>query len=280
MVPHDISPCFRIEALHGFAIVDSGATRSMSGVQEVTFAQEKARTAHGFDSVEMHETTRMMFTFAPNMKEVSLALAGGTTAFSAVYVGARTLSGPAGALKISKPSECVSRVFADGHHDLLTRLKSGRWGFPPLWRERQQGMTAEPLTVLGSRSCPPRSSLACKHIVCAEVSCVAVCEASPDVTIAASSMKHACPEFLSSCEFSCDVIQWNVRQTGSLWSQGVVWWATLTTAVPSSANENSSSSMERPAFSSTTSAMTLPSVREVQDNTLSQGLELFADSIT
>ena len=62
--------------LQGYAIVDSGATKSMSGVVLFEYAREKFYTTLGQDVTEIDYSDRTRFTYANNTKGLSVGTGG------------------------------------------------------------------------------------------------------------------------------------------------------------------------------------------------------------
>ena len=135
---------FTMADLVGYAIVDSGATRSMSGINLIAYLQEQICKALGSDEIEFDETVKITFTYANSTKGKSLGAAGvphplalsaqrGCLWFALVPTSSPTLLG----LDYLKAAEAdVTHdgylVYSDGHREALTALPSGHWGLPLL----------------------------------------------------------------------------------------------------------------------------------------------------
>ena len=66
----------RVGRPEGSDIVDSGATRSTSGIQLVTHAQEEGLSAHGSNVIETDDPVRTPFSFTNNAECETLVLPG------------------------------------------------------------------------------------------------------------------------------------------------------------------------------------------------------------
>ena len=67
VTPQIACACFVMKYLQRYPKVDSGATQSMSGVQLMSYVQDKVWVAHGPNMTEMDEI-RTSFTFTTNTK--------------------------------------------------------------------------------------------------------------------------------------------------------------------------------------------------------------------
>ena len=64
--------CFAEADLRGYAIIDSGATKSMSGASLFTYLQEQIFESQGSDLVEIDYNDKTRFTYANNTKGASI----------------------------------------------------------------------------------------------------------------------------------------------------------------------------------------------------------------
>ena len=130
--------------LQGYAIVDCGATKSMSGAGLFEYVRDKIIEAHGQDLTEMNYNDKTRFTYANNTKGMSvgaggvphplgLASQGGKLWFSLVASDSPMLLG-LDYLKAAKADVTHDGYleFADGHKEKLTPMRSGHWGLPLL----------------------------------------------------------------------------------------------------------------------------------------------------
>ena len=133
---------FNFDEILGFAIVDTGATRSMAGIRQFIWLQDLLNKELGHDPLEIDETKVTTFTYANGAKgssygrcgvphPVALEEQGGVLWFTLVETDSPTLLGldylsAAGA-------DCLSSgvlSFPDGHQEPLVQLKSGHWALP------------------------------------------------------------------------------------------------------------------------------------------------------
>ena len=131
---------FAEEDLQGFAIVDSGATRSMSGTSLFDFAREAIFECHGDDLTEIDYDDKARFSYANNTKGTSVGAGGiphplgleakdGKLWFSLVATDSPMLLG-LDYLREAKADVTHDGYlqFADGHREKLQPLRSGHWG--------------------------------------------------------------------------------------------------------------------------------------------------------
>ena len=137
--------CFFSEAdLRGFAIVDSGATKSMSGLALFEFVRDQIYAAYGQDMTEMDHKERTRFTYANNTTGMSVGKGGiphpmGLSSLGGKLWFALVPSESPMLLGLDYLKEAEANVthdgyleFSDGHRERLEPLRSGHWGLPLL----------------------------------------------------------------------------------------------------------------------------------------------------
>ena len=135
---------FAEEDLQGYAIIDCGATKSMSGAPLFDFAREAILAHHGEDLTEIDYNDKTRFTYANNSQGISVGMGGiphrlglkakgGKLWFALVATDSPMLLG------LDYIREAQANVthdgyleFADGHKEKLRPLRSGHWGLPLL----------------------------------------------------------------------------------------------------------------------------------------------------
>ena len=135
---------FAQEDLRGYAIIDCGATKSMSGANLFEYVREQIFMAHGQDLTEVNYDDRTRFTYANNTKGTSVGMGGiphplgleskgGKLWFALVATDSPMLLG-LDYLKAAQANVAHDGYleFADGHRERLEPLKSGHWGLPLL----------------------------------------------------------------------------------------------------------------------------------------------------
>ena len=131
---------FAQEELQGYAIVDSGATKSMSGAGLFEYVQDQIYAAHGQDLTEIDYQDRTRFTYANNTKGMSVGTGGiphplglqdkgGMIWFALVATDSPMLLG-LDYLKAAQANVTHDGFleYADGHKERLVGLRSGHWG--------------------------------------------------------------------------------------------------------------------------------------------------------
>ena len=135
---------FVFEDMQGYAIVDTGATKSMTGLDLMCFVQEAAYSALGEDLLLVDLDQKTRFTFANNSQGLSsgrvgvphpigLDEEGGAIWFALVTQGPTLLGMDyilAAGADVRNRAACLE--FPDGHCEPLTRLRSGHLGLPLL----------------------------------------------------------------------------------------------------------------------------------------------------
>ena len=135
---------FSQEDLRGYAVVDCGATKSMSGAPLFEYIRDQIYTAHGEDLAEMDYEDKTRFTYANNSKGTSVGTGGiphplglksrgGKLWFALVATDSPMLLG-LDYLKAARADVAHDGflVYADGHREKLAPLRSGHWGLPIL----------------------------------------------------------------------------------------------------------------------------------------------------
>ena len=135
--------CFSMEDNYGYAIVDTGATKSMAGLRQMEWLQDEIIKELDEDKLEIDETRRTRFTYANGEKGESFGRVGvphpaalvshqGFIWFTMVETPSPTLLG----LDHLEAADCWPRgsqlVYGDGHVEDLVRLRSGHWALPLL----------------------------------------------------------------------------------------------------------------------------------------------------
>ena len=135
---------FVMEDLFGYAIVDTGATKSMAGLSQMEWLQEAVFSELGEDMVQFDHSVITNFTYANGSKGRSLGRCGiphplaltsevgSCLWFTMVDSPSPTLLG----LDCLEASDACCRdgalEFPDGHREPLLKLRSGHWGLPLL----------------------------------------------------------------------------------------------------------------------------------------------------
>ena len=134
---------FTMEDIYGYAVLDSGCTLSMTGLEQMTWLQDKLLEEIQEDPLAIDDTVKIRFTYANGTKGLSfgqvgiphplgLEARGGYLWFTMVKTPSPTLLG----LDYMEAAGCWQEhgelVYYDSYREPLVRLRSGHWGLPPI----------------------------------------------------------------------------------------------------------------------------------------------------